>query len=517
MKQVLHHLATGAIALADVPAPLVGPRQVLIANQASVISAGTERMLVAFGRANWLERARQQPDRVRQVLDKARTDGVAATARAVRARLDAPLALGYSSAGIVLDAGREVTGIAIGDRVVSNGAHAELVAVSQTLCARIPDGVAFDAAAYTVIAAIGLQGVRLAAPELGEAVVVSGLGVIGLLTVQILVSAGCRVAGIDPLPERLALAARFGATPIPPGDGDPVERVLEWTRGRGADAVLVAAATESSEPVRQAARMSRKRGRVVLIGAAGTALERTVFYERELSFQVSCSYGPGRYDPQYEEAGYDYPLGYVRWTEQRNFEAIVELMAAGRIDPAPLTTHRYPQAAAEAAYDVILGAEPSLGVVLEYPPPAAGAALQRLSVSAAGTTEPRREAAAGSPGAAVLGAGNFAGQVLVPAIAAAGARLVEIVSARGTSAAHLASRHGFARCATDVTGTLAASDVDAVFIATRHDSHAALAAAALAAGKSVYVEKPLALSLVELETVRAAWTAASAGSGAQLM
>ncbi len=320
MKQILQSLKDGSTRIVEVPAPRAAAGQVLIHTRASLVSAGTERMLVEFGKANWLDKARQQPDKVRMVLDKVRTDGLAATLDAVRDKLDQPLPLGYCNVGVVAECGRAVEGFAAGDRVVSNGRHAEVVAVPQRLCARIPDAVSDEAATFTVLAAIGLQGIRLANPTLGEAVVVTGLGLIGLLTVQMLRAQGCRVLGIDYDPARLALAGRFGADVVNPGAGEDVLAAAQaFSRGRGVDAVIITASTRSSEPVSQAARMCRQRGRIVLVGVTGLELSRADFYEKELSFQVSCSYGPGRYDPQYEEGGHDYPLGFVRWTEQRNF------------------------------------------------------------------------------------------------------------------------------------------------------------------------------------------------------
>ncbi len=308
MKQVLQSLKTGATALTDVPSPGVAPGNVSIRTAASLVSAGTERMLVEFGRGGLLSKVRQQPDKVRHVLEKVRTDGLFATLDAVRSKLDQPLPLGYCNVGRVMTLGAGVEGFEVGDRVVSNGKHAEVVVVPPNLCARIPDSVDDESAAFTVLAAIGLQGVRLAAPTLGETVVVTGLGLIGMITVQLLRANGCRVLGIDMNPTRLALARRFGAEVVDLSRGeDPLAAAEGFSRGRGVDAVLLTASTASSEPVSQAAKMCRKRGRIVLVGVTGLELSRADFYEKELIFQVSCSYGPGRYDPDYEEKGHDYP------------------------------------------------------------------------------------------------------------------------------------------------------------------------------------------------------------------
>src|SRR5262245_59526281 len=367
MLQLLQNLGTGATLVADVPAPQVGRGGLLIATRRSLVSAGTERMLVDFGRASWIDKARQQPEKVRQVLNKVRTDGLFATLDAVRSKLDQPLALGYCNSGVVLEVGAGVEGFAVGDRVVSNGPHAEVVRVSKNLCARVPNEVDDESAAFTVLAAIGLQGLRLAAPTLGESFVVTGLGLLGLLTVQLLRAQGCRVLGIDLDPAKLALAARFGAETCDLSRGeDPVARGMAFSGGRGVDGVIVAASSQSNEPIAQAARMSRKRGRIVLVGVTGLELNRADLYEKELTFQVSCSYGPGRYDPAYEERGNDYPLGFVRWSEQRNFEAVLALLAQGKLDVASLISHRFVIREAVRAYDVLVNDRSALGIVLDF-------------------------------------------------------------------------------------------------------------------------------------------------------
>ncbi|HEX8694181.1 MAG TPA: bi-domain-containing oxidoreductase [Longimicrobium sp.] len=489
MRQLLQQLNTGETRLAEVPVPRAGAASLVVETRATVVSAGTERMLVEFGRANLLQKARRQPEKVRQVLDKVRTDGLAPTLEAVRAKLDAPIPLGYCHAGVVVEAGPRAGGFRAGDRVVTNGPHAEYVRVPHTLAARIPDGVGWEAAAFTPLAAIGLQGVRLAAPTLGETVVVYGLGLIGLLTVQLLRANGCRVIGIDRDPARLALAERFGAAALDGSAGSVAERVLAETGGVGADAVLLTLASDSDEPVHQAAEMSRKRGRLVLVGVTGLNLRRDDFYRKELSFAVSCSYGPGRYDPDYEERGIDYPLAFVRWTEQRNFEAVLELMARGALDPLPLVTHRFGFEEAPAAYDVVAGGEPSLGVVLTYPDRGGRApSAERRIVS---LSPPRPASAPGVVG--MIGAGNFAVRTLLPVLKGMGVRLHTVVSSGGTSGAVAGEKFGFERVASDASAVLESPEIDTVFVLTRHDSHASLAGRALAAGKHVFVEKPLAL------------------------
>lgn len=502
MRQVLQSLKDGATELAEVPAPRASAGQVLIHTTATLVSAGTERMLVEFGKANLLDKARQQPDKVRMVLEKARTDGVAATFDAVKSKLDQPLALGYCNVGVVVEVGGDVPCFAVGDRVVSNGKHAEVVSVPRNLCARIPDGVSDEQAVFTVLAAIGLQGIRLVNPALGECVVVTGLGLIGLMTVQLLRAQGCRVLGIDMDSHRLALAQQFGAETVNPADGaDVVATAVAFSRGRGVDAVIITASTKSNEPVSQAARMCRQRGRIVLVGVTGLELSRADFYEKELSFQVSCSYGPGRYDASYEEGGNDYPIGFVRWTEQRNFEAVLDMLAAGTVDVGALVSHRFALDHAAEAYDLLSSGQSSLGIVLQYPG-ALGAGDTRLAQRTVSLATPLAPVgAAGKACVAFLGAGNYAGRVLIPAFKSAGATLHTVVSSGGVSAVHHGRKQGFIQASTDATATLANADIDTVVIATRHDAHARQVMAALTAGKHVFCEKPLCLTLDELEEI----------------
>ncbi|TAK53559.1 MAG: dehydrogenase [Gammaproteobacteria bacterium] len=506
MKQVLQDLSNGETLVEDLPAPAPRPGHLLIRTSASVVSAGTERMLVEFGKASYLDKARQQPDKVRQVLDKIRTDGLGPTVRAVRSQLDRPLPLGYSNAGVVLEVGAGVTGFVAGDRVASNGRHAEIVCVPANLCARIPADVSDETASFTVLGAIALQGVRLIAPTLGETVVVTGLGLIGLLAVQILRANGCRVLGIDLDPARAAIARQYGAeTCVPSAGEDALAAAARLSDGRGVDAVLIAVASTSDEPMHQAAQMCRQRGRIVLVGVTGLGLARADFYARELSFQVSCSYGPGRYDPGYEEGGHDYPFGLVRWTEQRNFEAVLELMAAGQLDTTALVTRRCPIGDAASAYGELAGGSP-LGIVLTYPGAVADAPLTRRIELA-----PAPAAASGQACLSVIGAGNYASQILLPALRAGGAALRVLVSEGGVSAVHGARRQGFAAAASDPAEALRDAGSNAVVIATRHDSHARYVVAALAERKHVFVEKPLAIHRDEIATITAAVAAARAG------
>jgi predicted dehydrogenase len=512
MKQVLQDLKSGRTVVAEVPAPKVRAGCLRIATSVSLVSAGTERMLVEFARGSLVSKARQQPERVKEALQKVVTDGLVTTVQAIRSKLDQPMLLGYCNVGEVVEVGAGARGFAVGDRVISNGSHAELVVVPQNLAAKVPDGVASEDAAFTVLGAIALQGARLAGPTLGESFVVMGLGLIGLMAVQILRANGCRVLGLDLDPGRLALARSLGAETVEAGV-DSVEAALAFSRGRGVDGVLLTLSTSDSKPISQAARMSRKRGRIVLVGVTGLEINRADFYEKELSFQVSCSYGPGRYDPAYEEKGQDYPLGFVRWTEQRNFEAVLDLMAAGRLDVAPLITHRFGIEEAPQAYDLLSSGKTSIGILIDYPrhatdPRAAGKAeTVRLGTPRAGQPDAVRMG--------FIGAGAYSSRTLVQAFRAAGADLRTIVSAGGVSATHYGRKFGFRQAASDAEAVLTDPEVDAVCIATRHDSHARYVEAALQAGKHVFVEKPLCLTMDELAAIEAAHGAA--GSQALLM
>lgn len=447
-------------------------------------------MLVEFGKGTLIQKARSQPDKVKMVLEKMRTDGIAATLDAVQSKLDQPVALGYCNVGKVTESRSD--GFDIGDRVVSNGKHAEIVSVPKNLCARIPDSVSDEAASFTVLAAIGLQGIRLVQPTLGECVVVTGLGLIGLMTVQMLQANGCRVLGVDFDPRRLELAKKMGAEVVNPGAGDDLlARAAAFSRGRGVDAVLITAATKSNEPVSQAARMCRKRGRIVLVGVVGLELNRDEFYEKELTFQVSCSYGPGRYDSGYEEGGQDYPVGFVRWTEQRNFEAVLDLMASGALNVDQLISHRFSIGEGEKAMTLLTSGEPSLGILLKYP---AAASIEPVARRVRLQSTP----IAGKGVVAFFGAGNYAGRVLIPAFKAAGAKLHTVVSGGGVSAVHFGRKFGFEEAATEIGAVLQDSDIDTVVVATRHDAHASQVLASLRSGKHVFCEKPLCLTHDEL-------------------
>jgi predicted dehydrogenase/threonine dehydrogenase-like Zn-dependent dehydrogenase len=511
VKNVVQPVSGGPVAVLDAPRPIPGPTEVLVRTMASVISPGTERAVTALARSSLLAKARARPDLVRQVARRARADGLAATAHAVRDRLAEDLPLGYSAAGEVVDVGTAVTGIARGQLVATGGAgkasHAEYQAVPGLLCAAVPDGVEAADAAFTTVSAIALHGLRLAEAGPGSKVVVIGLGLVGQLAARLAIAAGCDVAGIDPAPHTRVAAARAGVLALDELGEATTGRVLSWSRGRGADAVLVCAATPSSGPVRRAPELCRDRAAVVIVGDVGLMLDRTPFYQRELSLRFARSYGPGRYDPSYEAWGVDYPAGQVRWSEGRNFEAVLDLLAAGRLAVDDLVTHNFEITNAPAAYELIdKRAEPYLAIRLSYPA-APGAAAAPVVIR-------RRAAATASPGIGWIGAGAFSNRTLLPAFRRAGfSRLVAVTSASGISARQTAERHGFEKAVSGAFPVIDDPDVSVVVIATPHDSHAELATLALKDGRHVWCEKPLALSMEELEDVQAAWEAA----GRQLM
>jgi predicted dehydrogenase/threonine dehydrogenase-like Zn-dependent dehydrogenase len=504
MKQIIQSPRTGRLELAEVPAPACGAGQVLVRTHFSVVSPGTERQAMDFARRSLLGKARSRPDLVKQVLRKLSHEGPAPTLRTVLTRLDAPQPLGYACAGVVEAVGAEVAGFAPGDRVACAGAgyanHAEWVAVPENLVVRVPDEVELNRAAFATLGAIALQGVRVAAPTLGEIGAVIGLGLLGQLSVQLLRANGCRVLGIDLDPARVKAARAQGAE----WGGRPGDDFEVWkdaaTGGHGVDFVAVTAASESSEPLALAAELCRQKGRIACVGSTAMHLDRRWLYEKELELRMSMSYGPGRYDRRYEELGLDYPLSYVRWTENRNLDAFLALLRSGAVDPLALDVREVPFGEAERAYDELAKGElGALAVVFRYDE-SAPAARSLVLRSDAG---PARD----SVGVAFLGAGNYAKGVLLPAVdAAPHVRKVTISTATGPSARRTAERHGFASCTTDTAEVLADPSVDLVFVATRHASHAALAARALRAGKAVWLEKPAAITpeqLAELETALA--------------
>ncbi|MEP4546006.1 MAG: bi-domain-containing oxidoreductase [Saccharospirillum sp.] len=513
MKQILQDMAKGGTTVAEAPTPQVSGNSLVISTSTTLISAGTERMLVGFGKASYVQKARQQPEKVKMVLEKVQTDGLMTTVDAVRSKLAQPLPLGYCNVGVIAEVGTGVEGFKVGDRVVSNGPHADVVKVSKNLCALIPDAVDDESAAFVVVASIGLQGIRLAMPTLGEAFVVTGVGLIGLLTVQLLRAHGCRVLAVDFDESKLELARQFGAETCNPGKGeDPVSAGMAFSRGQGVDGVIITASTKSNDPVTQAARMSRKRGRIIMVGVTGMELNRADFYEKELSFQVSCSYGPGRYDSAYEEKGQDYPYGFVRWTQQRNFEAVLDMMASGQLNVKPLITHRFAFEDATKAYDVLTTDKAGLGILLEYRSEPESRSTRSVILNRVTSF------VSGKPVLGFVGAGNYASRVLIPAFKNAGAQLHTLVTAGGISGVVHGNKSGFAEASTDIDDMLENDTINTVAIVTRHDSHAGMVKRALAAGKHVFVEKPLAISLDELAGVEEAYVAANgSGNGPRLM
>jgi predicted dehydrogenase/threonine dehydrogenase-like Zn-dependent dehydrogenase len=500
MKQLIQSFKTGATILEEVPAPGVSRGCLLIQTTRSLVSLGTERMLVEFGKANLLQKARQQPDKVKQVLDKIRSEGLLPTLEAVFNKLEQPLPLGYCNVGRVVGIGEGVTGFRLGDRVASNGPHAEYVSVPKHLAALVPENVSDEEAAFTVIGAIGLQGIRLCNPTLGETVVVVGLGLIGLITAELLLANGCRVIGIDLDPAKINLARQKGITGINPAEGaDAVKSVMELTGGIGADGVIITASAKSNEVISQAARMSRKRGRIILVGVIGLQLNRAEFYEKELSFQVSCSYGPGRYDEKYEQYGQDYPMSFVRWTEQRNFQAVLQAISSGKLNVTPLITERVPLPEYHTVYDQI-GQSRAIASILVYPEKAPHHKVVRVIPGA------YFESSNGVMG--IIGAGNFTRMTMLPALQKTGAAVKYIASAGGVTGTALARKYRITFSTTDHRQILQDPEVNAVLITTRHNSHAALVLEALQAGKHVFVEKPLALNREELEEIRQAYDGA---------
>lgn len=505
MKQLLQNLKNGNIEISDIPVPCVSTGSLLIKTNKSLISSGTERMLIEFGKAGLIKKAHEQPDKTKMVLNKIFTDGLKPTIDSVLNKLDQPLALGYCNVGIVDEIGLSVKNFKKGDRVVSNGNHAEVVNVPMNLCAKVPDSISDDEASFTVIGAVALQGIRLVKPSLGEAIVVIGLGLVGLITVQLLRANGCRVLGLDFDESKLSLAKKFGAEVIDLNKEDPLTYAKNFSRGRGVDAVIITAATKSNEPIHQAAQMCRKRARIVLVGMTGLKLSRDDFFKKELRFQVSASYGPGRYDPNYEEKGQDYPVGFVRWTEQRNFEAVLDMMETGSLDVKSLISHKFDITEAKKAYELISGSDSSLGILLKYP----GTEVTRSSRKILLLKNNHKDSdnkTAKKVRVSFLGSGNYASSVLVPAFKSAGANLESIASNTGVSGMHVGRKYGFLDTTTDSANLINNNRTDAVVISTRHNSHADFVIKALKAKKHIFVEKPLCLTISELDKIEAAYS-----------
>ncbi|MCS3697020.1 bi-domain-containing oxidoreductase [Salinibacter ruber] len=505
MKQIIQRVDTGETVLSNVPPPKLQEGRARVRTAASLISAGTEKMLIDLAQKSMLGKATARPDLVKKVLNKVRTEGLWTTWQKVQSKMEKPMPLGYSAAGVVEEVGGGVRGLQVGDRVAMAGAgyanHAEVSVVPKNLVAEVPDGVAFEEAAYATVGSIALQGVRLAEPQLGEQVAVVGLGLIGLLTVQLLKANGCRVVGTDLDPEKVALANELGLDRgVVASEEDPVSAVESFSGGRGVDHTLITAATDSNAPIEQAGEMTRRKGDVVVVGKVGMDVPRDAYYHKELEVKVSMSYGPGRYDPSYEEGGVDYPYDYVRWTEQRNMEAVLGLMAEGKLDVEALTTHRYPFENALDAYDLIQHSdEPHVGIVLDYD-------VEKPQEEIVHVQPDRTHVSVDDLGVGFVGAGNYASVHLIPHVRDhARTELVGLCTATGKSAKQAADSFGFEYCTTDLQPLLDDDAIDAVFIATRHSTHAEFATRALEAGTHVFVEKPMVVTEDQLDTLRDAY------------
>ncbi|MGM9800095.1 MAG: bi-domain-containing oxidoreductase [Muribaculaceae bacterium] len=502
MKQIIQDLKSGATILEEVPAPLVKSGSVLIKTTCTLVSLGTERMLVEFGKANLIDKARQQPDKVKQVLDKIKTDGLMPTLEAVFNKLNQPLPLGYCNVGTVVAVGNGVTEFKVGDRVASNGNHAEYVCVPKNLVAKIPDGVSDEEAAFTVIGSIGLEGIRLLKPELGETIVVVGLGLIGLVVCQLLRANGCRVVGVEFDQAKLDMAAKWGVIPVNPAKGeDQVKIVEELTGGVGADGVIITASAKDDSIIHNACQMCRKRGRVVLVGVIGLNMLRDDFYKKELTFQVSCSYGAGRYDEEYENKGHDYPIGYVRWTEKRNFEAILQTIQGGALDVKSLITERVKL----DDYLEIYGdmrKRGSIASIINFPNSDEICRVVPIESNVFAATS-------GKIG--IIGAGNYTSSTVVPCLKKAKAMVKYVASAGGLTAKIVAKKVGAENATSDYKLILSDPEVSLVIITTRHNMHARMVLEALQAGKSVFVEKPLCLNADEMSKIVEAYKAAPKG------
>lgn len=493
MKQIIQSFKTGETILEDIPAPQVKRGSLLIQTTHSLVSLGTERMLVEFGKSNLISKARQQPDKVKQVLDKIKTEGLLPTLEAVFNKLEQPLPLGYCNVGRVIAVGEGVEDFNVGDRVASNGHHAEFVCIPKNLVAHIPENVSDEEASFTVIGSIGLQGIRLLNPTMGETIVVIGLGLIGLLTAQLLIANGCNVIGVDIDNSKLDLAKKWGVIPFNPKDGDVVKFVESNTNNIGADGVIITASTKSNEIISQAAKMSRKRGSIVLVGVIGLELSRAEFYEKELKFQVSCSYGPGRYDENYEQRGNDYPLPFVRWTEKRNFETILNSISTSKLKVSEMISEITELKDFQNIYGAI-GTTKSIASIIKYP-----SEIQSNPTNVVEVNKNNFSASKGVIG--IIGSGNFTKMTMLPALKNSRANYKYIASAGGVTGTALAKKYNFSFSTTNYKEILSDSEVDLVMITTRHDQHAKMVVECLNQNKNVFVEKPLAINEEQLSSI----------------
>lgn len=504
MKKIMHIMKSGSTEINEVPSHSIVSGKLNIKSRASLISSGTEKMLIEFGRSSLIGKAKAQPERIKEVIEKAKTDGVLSTIETILKKLDEPIALGYCNAGEVIFIQDRNKTIEInsnldnalykqGDRVASNGPHAEIISVPINLCAKIPENVSDEQATFTVLSSIGLQGIRLIAPVIGEKIVVFGMGLIGLVTVQMLRANGCEVMGIDVNQNRLTLAEKYGALTVNSMTEDPVAVANSWSNGKGVDGVIITASAKKDEILHQSALMNRKRGRILLVGVVDLNIRRSDFYEKELSFQVSCSYGPGRYDEKYEQAGQDYPYGFVRWTEQRNFEAVLQLMSDRKLVVDDLITHRIPFENALEAYEILTKDPDALGIILQYSDKVDLSNV--INIPVVKTTKNVK------PTVGIIGAGNFSKMTLMPALSKTSAKLEYISDINGDSAWYVANKYKVSKATTDYQTVLNDPEVNTVLIAVNHNLHAKMVIEALKVGKHVFVEKPLAMNIEELESI----------------
>ncbi len=492
MKQIIQDLRSGDTLLEEVPVPSVKSGTILIQTSKTLVSLGTEKMLVDFGKANFIQKAKQQPDKVKMVIDKIKTDGLQPTLKAVFNKLGKPIPLGYCNVGKVVAVGKGVTEFSVGDRVASNGNHAEYVCIPKNLVAKVPENVTDEEAAFTVVGAIGLHGIRLLQPTFGETVVVVGLGLIGLITAELLLANGCNVIGFDYDPEKIRIAKEKGIKAINPAEGtDQVKFVKSYTNGVGSDGVIITASNKSNDIISQCANMCRRRGRIILVGVVGLDINRADFYEKEISFQVSCSYGPGRYDEEFEVKGHDYPIGYVRWTEKRNFEAVLNAISKKNLNVISLITERVSLNNFHKIYDNISNSK-SIASILEY----SSSKEQKSNIEIVKKSFKGKRGIIG-----IVGSGNFTGAIILPSLKKIKANIKYIASSSGLSSTILAKKYDIANSTSDYRQILKDDEVDLVLVTTQHNMHAKVAIEAINAGKSVFVEKPLAMNRNELNQI----------------
>ena len=513
MKQVTQSLSNGNVEIVDLPIPSIDKNQLLIKSACSLISGGTERMLINFGNSNILQKAKQHPDKLKDVLNKMFVDGPVSTLDAVSSKLEEPIPLGYSNVGEIIAKGENVSEYKVGDRVVSNGPHAEYVIVNKNLCAKIPEDVTYDEAVFTVPASIGLQGIRLAEPTLGENFLIIGLGLIGLLTAQLLKANGCNVYGIDIDKEKIKIAKSLGIESFSSSNNqDYISWGKKISSNIGVDGVLITAATNSNNPIDIASQVCRKRGRIILIGTSGLKINREYFYKKELTFKVSCSYGPGRYDKSYEEEGLDYPIAFVRWTEKRNFEAVLNILKNKKVDFKSLITNRFKISQAKKAYEFLFQDSNYVGILFDY---------KDLSLSESNTIKINKNSIQNlnAVSVSVIGAGNYSKRIIMPHLAQTKASLQTITSRNGFDSTFLANKFNFKESSTNTDKIWSDPGTNTVFILTRHNSHAEFIIKALKSGKNVFVEKPLCTTEKELESILKAFkeTRNNDGTGPILM